>query len=134
VKAMNANSSRGAKRVISNILLVLALPVLFFGLIDPLEGGLALLLAVLIYALAFSLRKEKPAKLLWIPVASAFLIGTVVLAMAIFVAAAGPGNPLHIVLVAGNWVYRAAVIVALVGGVITAVNAFRPAGGNSGSR
>ena len=123
---MNENQTHGAGRVISNILLVLALPILFFGLIDPLEGGLALLLAVLIYSLAFTLRKEKPAKLLWIPIVVALIIGALVLAIAIFVAASGPGNPLHILLVAGNWVYRSAVLVALVGALLTLVNAFKP--------
>lgn len=122
---MNGKNTRGASRVVSNVLLVAVMPVLFFGLIDPLEGGLALLLATLIYAVAFWLRREKPSRSLWIPLVAALAIGTVVLAVAIFVSASGPGNSLHILLVAGNWIYRAAVIATLVGGLLTLVNAFR---------
>lgn len=128
---MNEKSARGASRVVSNVLLVAVIPVLFFGLIDPLEGGLALLVATLIYVVAFWLRREKPSRSLWIPLAAALTIGAVVLAGAIILSASGPGNPLHVLLVTGNWIYRAVVIATLVGGVLTLVKAFRPSSGSS---
>ncbi|MFM1784963.1 MAG: hypothetical protein RLZZ579_1240 [Actinomycetota bacterium] len=46
------------RNLIGKVLTILALPVVFLGLIDPLEGGLALIVATLIYVLAFWLLKK----------------------------------------------------------------------------
>ena len=106
-------------------LFLLALPLVFLGVIDPLEGGLALIAALLVYMVAFLLAGHGPSKVLWIPFVCAVAIGVLVLVLAIFgpdrVGAQGPFIPLLI----GNWVYRAAVIATLVGAVIPAVNAIR---------
>lgn len=104
--------------------MILVLPILVVALIDPLEGGLALLLAAIIYTVAFGIRKEKPIKLLWIPVVIAFGVGIAVVTLAVLSPASSQGAPLHTELVVGVWLYRLAVLVSLVGGILTAISAF----------
>lgn len=59
--------------LIGKILLFLALPFVFLGLIDPLEGGLALIVAAVIYLVGFLLLRKFPTKLLWISFSGAVL-------------------------------------------------------------
>ncbi len=121
---MSQNSSW--RKILSRALFVLVLPVLFLGLIDPLEGGLALLLAGAIYLAAFLLAGYGPKRVLWVPYLASILIGTVVLVLAIFGFDRVDNEPSLIPLAVGNWIYRFAVVSTLVGGVITAVQSFRP--------
>ena len=117
------------RQLASRILFILALPVMLLALIDPLEGGLALILAFGIYAVAILVAKQKPSKLLWIPFLTAFVIGAFTLALAIMrleftqepQALPGP-------VVFGLWAYRAAVLVTLAGAVVTVVNSFKTSG------
>lgn len=122
---MSQSKVSGWRRISSTILFFLAIPMVFLGLIDPLEGGLALVLALVIYLAAFSLAGHGPIKLLWIPFVSAVGIGAAVLVLAIFgtnrVGEHAPFIPLSI----GNWIYRLAVLVALAGAVLTAVKALK---------
>lgn len=108
------------KNVSAKILLVLALPFVFLGLIDPLEGGLALIFATAIYAVAFFLLKAVPSRWLWVPFLLTLLIGGSAVLWAIFgrgTEQMGPLPPLVIFLL---WAYRAAVIAALGGAIYTA--------------
>lgn len=115
-----------SRKVSSRTLFILAIPLVVLGLIDPLEGGLALMAAALVYLGAFLLAGHGPRKILWIPFASAIGIGTVVLAVALFgVDRVGETQPM-IPLALGNWIYRGAVLVTLAGAILTAVQPFRP--------
>lgn len=114
-------------RLISHrILLVLAVPFVFVGLIDPLEGGISLLLAGVIYLIAFLLAGHGPRKYLWVPYLAAVIIGAIVLVLAIFGvdrvdspdAGMGP-------VVIGNWIYRVAVLITLTGAITAAILSFR---------
>jgi len=59
----------------------LAVPIVFVGLIDPLEGGIALILAGFVYLVAFLVGGRKPTKFLWISYLSAIVIGAIVAAL-----------------------------------------------------
>jgi hypothetical protein len=115
-----------ARILFSRALFVLALPFVLLGLIDPLEGGVSLALALVIYLAAFVLSKQKPIKLLWIPFVAAVLIGAGTIALAIAnldTSERGQGLPLQIIVAV--WAYRLAVAVTMVGAVITVVRSFR---------
>lgn len=111
--------------LLARICFLAAIPLTLLGLIDPLEGGLALLAALIVYAAGFLIYGRGPDKILWIPFVVASLIGLIVLLFAIFgldrVGEEGQMPPLII----GLMVYRAAVAVTLVGSVITAIRSFR---------
>lgn len=109
----------------SRLLFVLALPFVFLGLIDPLEGGLALLLALVIYIVAFLLAGYGPSRSLWIPYLLSFLIGGTGLLLAIFGIDRVDNEPNLLPLAVFNWLYRAAVIATLVGAILTVIKSFR---------
>ncbi|MDR7233964.1 hypothetical protein [Agrococcus sp. BE272] len=120
------------RRIVAVVLGVLALPLLVLGLIDPLEGGLALLAAVALLALARVLSGEPVPRLLWIPIVVALALGVLLLAALALVPPPAEvdgsvGNPLGGGAAAGVWVYRAAVLVAIAGGVVYAVRIVRAA-------
>ena len=108
-------------------LLVLAAPVVLLGLIDPLEGGLALIVATLIYALAFWLLKKAPSRWLWIPFLATLAIGGGTILLAVFENREGEFGPLPPPVIIGLWLYRVAVLAALVGALVTIKQAFFPA-------
>lgn len=96
------------------------------GLIDPLEGGIALLIAIVIYAVGFSVAKEKPSKWLWIPLVTTIVIGAVTLVAAILqleFSQEPTGLPGPVIF--GLWAYRAAGLVTLIGSIITVVKSFQ---------
>lgn len=114
--------------VIHRVLLLLAVPIVFVGLIDPLEGGIALILAGFVYLVAFLVGGRKPTKFLWISYLSAVVIGAIVLVFAIF-AIFGmdrvSDRPEMIPLAIGNWIYRVAVLFTLAAALNTAILSFR---------
>lgn len=113
------------KNSAAKILLGLAVPFIFIGLIDPLEGGIALVFALVMYLVAFSIRKTRPRKLLWIPLLTALLIGVATLTLAILeleFATQATGMPPLVIF--GLWAYRLAVLVTLAGAAITAFEAW----------
>lgn len=115
-------------RIISSrILFVLAVPIVFLGLIDPLEGGIALLLAALIYALAFFLAGKGPKKYLWVPYLIAAIVGGAVLLFAMFGVDRVNGEGLPGPVIVGLWIYRVAVLLTLAGSLTTAILSFRKA-------
>jgi hypothetical protein len=107
-------------------LLITAIPFLVFGLIDPLEGGISLIIAWGIYLAAFIVGRSKPPRYLWLPLLVATLIGLIVLVLATFrYQLVGEEQAFPIALVVGNWLYRAAVLTSLVGGVITVIRSLK---------
>lgn len=116
-----------AQTVIGRVLVILALPFVFLGLIDPLEGGLALIAATFIYVLAFWLLRQAPSRWLWIPFLATLLIGGGTILLAIFGGREGEFGPMPPPLIIGLWLYRAAVVAALFGALVTIKQAFFPA-------
>jgi hypothetical protein len=113
------------KAVIARILLFLALPVVFVGLVDPLEGGIALLIAGLIYTAAFLLLGKRPKKSLWVSYLTAIALGAIVLGFAMFIYfTQGEQETLSRFVVGGNWFYRVAVLATLAGGILALPQAF----------
>lgn len=115
-----------AKQIVGRVLLLLAVPFVFIGLIDPLEGGISLAVALLIYVLAFVLLGQKPSKLIWIPFATALVLGAITLALAIArLEFTQEPSQLPGPVIFGLWGYRLAVAATLVGAVMTAVRSFQ---------
>lgn len=113
------------KVALPRLLFALAVPFIFLGLIDPLEGGIALVFALVMYLVAFSIKKTRPRKLLWIPFLMALVIGVATLILAILdleFATQAEGMPPLVVF--GLWAYRFAVLVTLAGAAITAFEAW----------
>lgn len=115
------------RNLVGKVLTVLALPVVFLGLIDPLEGGLALIVATLLYVLAFWLLKRAPSRWLWIPFLATLVIGGGTILLAVFENRNGEFGPLPPPVIIGLWLYRVAVLAALVGALVTIKQAFFPA-------
>lgn len=111
--------------IIYRILLLLAVPIVFVGLIDPLEGGIALILAGFVYVIAFLVGGQKPRKYLWIPYLASMVIGAVVLLFAIFGVERVDNAPLTAPIVVGVWIYRVAVLFTLAAALSTAILSFR---------
>ena len=125
---MTTKPISAARQVISGVLLLIAVPFVALGLIDPLEGGLALLLVGTLYLAGFLLASRKPRKILWISYLVAIVVGATQLTLALVIrASTAPGSDPIIPLAMGNWVYRAAVVVLLAAAVITALDAFKKA-------
>lgn len=109
------------RRIIALVIGILATPLLFLGLIDPLEGGIALIAAVIAGIAVRALSRVPVPALLWIPLATAFAFGVLALILAITeesrtVADQAP-NPLRgvqLLVIA----YRISVLVALAGAVV----------------
>ena len=122
------NGGVRTRRIASLILGVIALPVIVIGLIDPLEGGLALLLAVGLGVVVRLMSGVPLPRLAWISML--VTIGVGILALVLAIAGmpteaeqeVGPdvtaGNPLGGGLRILVWIYRLGVIFVLAGGVV----------------
>lgn len=105
------------------MVLTVASILLVVGLIDPLEGGLALLGAIaLLIVVRLLSRVVAIPKLAWIPVAIAAALGVTVMSLAVFATPAAPvdgavADPLAGGALALLWVYRVAVLIAVAGAV-----------------
>lgn len=117
---------------LGKLLVVLAVPLVVVGLIDPLEGGLALLAAVVVYAGAGLLLQEWPPRYLWIWFAATLVVGVVTLAVAIVWNPLGPGagtdtamNPVRGPLLLALGLYRVLDLVVLVQAVRYAIKVVR---------
>ncbi|MEY4961340.1 MAG: hypothetical protein RLZZ249_37 [Actinomycetota bacterium] len=105
-------------KLISIVLLGLNLPILFVGLIDPLEGGLALLLAGVVFAIALLVGRTKPPVYLWVSYLAAIVIGVLTIVAALTIGRQAPYEPLNPIVRIGVWVYRLAVAGTLVSTLI----------------
>jgi hypothetical protein len=117
------------RRIIAIVLAVLTIPLLVFGLIDPLEGGIALLIAIALGAVVWALARVPLPKLLWISLIATVAVGALTLGLAILNLEEPNGtgtaaNPM-LPLAALNWVWRAGVLVVLAGAVLYVVRLFR---------
>lgn len=118
--------------IVAILLAIVALPLVFVGLIDPLEGGIALLAAIGLGVAARLLSRVPFPKLAWIPMITAVAIGVLTLALAIVPEPVVTGDtvsrgPLWAVVIALLWAYRVAVVVTLVGAVMYVVRLIRTA-------
>jgi predicted membrane channel-forming protein YqfA (hemolysin III family) len=127
--------------IASLILCILALPVAFFGLIDPLEGGIALLVAAGL-AVAVRLLSAVPVpRLAWVSMLVTAGVGILALALAIAGMPTGAeqvvgpdataGNPLGGRLRILVWIYRLGVLFILAGGVVYLVRIARALRGST---
>jgi hypothetical protein len=117
-----------SRLVVSLILGIIALPVIFVGLIDPLEGGLSLLVAVGLGVAVRALSGVPLPRLAWISMLATVGVGILVLVLVIFavpsetVQEVGPEvtapNPLNASARILLWVYRLGVLLVLAGGVV----------------
>lgn len=113
------------RKLFGRVLFIAALPLVFLGLIDPLEGGIALLLALVTLIAAFLLVGYRPRKSLWVPFVLAIAVGAAALLLAIFgldrIDNQQPMIPLIVLL----WLYRALVVATLVGLILEVVRVFK---------
>lgn len=120
------------RRIIAIVVAFAALPLVVLGLIDPLEGGIALLAAIGLGVVAWVLSRVPVPKLAWIAAAATLVVGAVTLAIAMANIPADPQpgpdtvmGPMRGALVALNWVWRAGVLVTLAGAVLYVVRLFQ---------
>ena len=122
---MKSKEISRARRLIARVLLVVSLPIVFLGLIDPLEGGIALLISVATLSLAFLAAGYWPRKTLWVSFLLAIVVGAIALLVAIFGPSRVDNAPLMFPLIALIWLYRALVVAALVGLVMEVIRIFK---------
>ena len=117
------------RRILAILLAVITLPFLVFGLIDPLEGGISLVVAIVLGLVTWAVARVPVPKLLWISLIATVVVGALTLGMAMLTLeeAAGAGaatNPI-LPVVAFVWLWRVGVLVVLVGAVVYLVRLFR---------
>ncbi|WP_448002187.1 hypothetical protein [Agromyces bauzanensis] len=117
------------RRIIAIIVAIAALPLLVFGLIDPLEGGIALLAAIVLGVVVWALARVPLPKLLWISLIATVALGALTLGLAMLGVeeATGDGtatNPIF-PLIWLLWLWRAGVLVVLAGAVLYIVRLFQ---------
>lgn len=104
---------------------IAALPLIFLGLIDPLDGGLALLLALVIGLAAWGLSGVRPPRITWLAFAITLALAVVTLALASLHSASGGAdtmpNALGVAVRILLWVYRLAVVVTFIGALVYVV-------------
>lgn len=122
------NGSVRPRLIASLILGIITLPILFFGLIDPLEGGMALLVATGL-GLAVRLLSGVPLpRLTWVSMLVTIAVGVLALLLAVAgtpaetVQEVGPEatapNPLNAGVRLLVWAYRLGVLVVFISAVV----------------
>lgn len=113
-----------ARQVIGLALVIAALPLVFIGLIDPLEGGIALVAGLLLGLVAWLVSRVPVPRFTWISLAATLAFGALTLGLALTLPPVemGPdtvGNPVvgRWYLAAMNWVWRIGVLVTFAGGI-----------------
>jgi len=140
-----------ARRIIGLVLAVVALPLLFLGLIDPLEGGIALVIGAGLGLVAWLVSRVPVPRFTWISLSATVAIGVLTLIAAVVLrdpvsidSATGEATatnpfataPIAVILL---WTYRVAALVAVAGGIYYVVRISRAIaasdeGATSGSR
>lgn len=120
------------RRIIAIVVAIAAVPLVVLGLIDPLEGGIALLGAIVLGLIAWLLSRVPVPRLAWIAAAATVVVGAVTIALAVADIPIDPqpttgtvGAPGGIPLAALNWVWRVGVLVTLAGTVLYIVRLFQ---------
>lgn len=112
------------RRIVALVLAVLTLPFLVLGLIDPLEGGIALLVAIVLGVVVWAVSRVPVPRITWISMLVTVVIGATTLGIAIanlpieMTPTGDVANPLSGGLVALNWIYRVGVLVTLAGAIV----------------
>ena len=118
------------RRIVAIVLAFVALPVLVFGLIDPLEGGIALLVGVALGVAVWALSRVPLPRLRWISLTATVALGAITLGLALVLSPqeSGPGaggNPIAGGLIGLLWLWRAGVVVVLAGAIVYLVRLFK---------
>lgn len=117
------------RRIVAIALAVVSLPLLVLGLIDPLEGGLALLAAIALGVVIWALARVALPRLLWISLIVTVAVGALTLGLALLdngqAADGGTGHNPILPLIGLLWLWRAGVVVVAVGAVIYIVRLFQ---------
>ena len=126
-----------ARRVIGLVLAIFALPLIFLGLIDPLEGGIAFIVGALLGLGAWLVSRVTVPRFTWISLSVSVGLGALTLLAAVFLrdpasvdSATGEATatnpfatvPIAVILL---WVYRLSVLVTLAGGIYYVVRIAR---------
>lgn len=112
------------RRIVALVLAVLTLPFLVLGLIDPLEGGIALLVAIVLGVVVWAVSRVPVPRITWISMLVTVVIGATTLGIAManlpteMTQTGDVANPLSGGLVALNWIYRVGVLVTLAGAIV----------------
>lgn len=119
-----------ARLITGAVIAAIATVVLVFGLIDPLEGGIALLAATLMIVAVRLISRMPVPQLAWISVTVAFALAVTVLILVTLPNPPGGGGGTVINPVSGGavvlmWVYRVAVAIAVAGEVVYVVRLVR---------
>jgi len=113
-----------ARQVIGLVLVIIALPLVVVGLIDPLEGGIALLAGLLLGLIAWLVSRVPVPTFTWISLAATIAVGalTLILAVTLPPIEMGPdmaANPVtgRWYLATMNWVWRLGVLACFAGAI-----------------
>ena len=112
-----------ARLIIGLVLAILDLPILFVGLIDPLEGGIALLFGLIIGLVVWVVTRVPVPRFTWISLAATMAVGALTLILALTLPPVqideGVASPVvgYPPLAALNWVWRIGVLVTLGGAI-----------------
>ncbi len=111
------------RKIAAIVLGAISVPLVVLGLIDPLEGGISLVAAIVLIVVARLLAAPAAPRLLWIPSIVAVALGAAALAVALFspprVGADGTvarSGDLAVTMLV--WGYRLAVLVVVAGAVL----------------
>ena len=106
------------------MLVIVAMPFVFIGLIDPLEGGIALIAGLLLGLVAWLVSRVPVPVFTWVSLAATLAVGAVTLVLAVTLPPIEMGpdmaaNPVtgRWYLAALNWVWRFGVLVTLAGAI-----------------
>ena len=142
--AASDNGGMRPRLIASLILGIITLPVIVIGLIDPLEGGLALLLALALGVLVRLMSGVPLPRFAWISMLVTMGVGILALALAIAGMPTEAEQEIGPGATAGNslggglrilvWVYRLGVGFVLAGGIVYLVHIARALRGTSPGR
>lgn len=111
------------RKIAAIVLGAISVPLMVLGLVDPLEGGISLVAAIVLIVVARLLAATAAPRLLWIPSVVAVALGAAALAVALFspprVGADGTvtrSGDLAVTMLV--WGYRLAVLVVVAGAVL----------------
>ena len=117
------------RRIVAIVMAFLTLPFLLSGLIDPLEGGISLLVAIVLGVVIWAAARVPVPKLLWISLIATVAVGALTLGVAALTVeeATGSGTATNPILpvVGLVWLWRIGVLVVMVGAIVYLVRLFR---------
>lgn len=112
-----------ARLIIGLVLAIMDLPILFIGMIDPLEGGIALLFGLIIGVVVWVVTRVPVPRFTWIAFVATMAVGAITLILAVTLPPVqideGVANPVvgYPPLAMLNWGWRIGVLVTLGGAI-----------------